>query len=70
MPFRERIAIITSHLRKERARSDIHRHWEKEEAWYDGLLRHGGALDSSEIERWRCVRGEDDAEFCAKPLGG
>lgn len=68
MPFRERLAMTTSHLRTERARSDIHRHWEKEEAWFDGLLRNGGALDSSEIERWRYVRGEDDAEYCAIPL--
>lgn len=67
MPWRKLRAMATSHLDKERARADT-KHWEKEQAWYDGILRNGGGLDSSLIERYRYSRGDDDADYCQIPL--
>lgn len=67
MPWRKLRKMVSLHLRNERVRTDT-THWEAEQAWYDGILRNGGALDSSQIERWRYSRGEDDSEYCAMPL--
>lgn len=57
-------ALASSHIRQERKRSDPDGRWEKEEAWLDSVLRAGGALDASEINRWMFVRGgELDQDF-------
>ncbi|KAI4116749.1 MAG: hypothetical protein LQ345_002884 [Seirophora villosa] len=59
MTCRDLRAMTTLQLLKERERSDPRGHWEKEEAWLDGILSSGGALDSSEIKRWQYVNGEE-----------
>ncbi|KAL9597960.1 MAG: hypothetical protein Q9219_004791 [cf. Caloplaca sp. 3 TL-2023] len=59
MTNRELRALTASQLLQERKRSDPHGHWEKEEAWLDGILRNGGALDRSEIKRWQYINGEE-----------
>ncbi|KAL8654927.1 MAG: hypothetical protein Q9210_001202 [Variospora velana] len=52
-------AMASSHLAQERKRSDPEGQWEKQEAWLDTILRNGGALDSSEIDRWLYVNGNE-----------
>ena len=52
-------AMISCHLVQERKRSDPEGQWEQHEAWLDNILRNGGALDSSEIDRWRFVNGDE-----------
>ncbi|KAI4115050.1 MAG: hypothetical protein LQ345_004282 [Seirophora villosa] len=59
MTCRDLRAMTTLRLLKERERSDPRGHWEKEEAWLEGILSSGGALDSSEIKRWQYVNGEE-----------
>lgn len=52
-------AMVSLHLVQERKRSDPEGQWEKHEAWLDKILRNGGALDSSEIDRWMYVNGNE-----------
>ncbi|KAL8752070.1 MAG: hypothetical protein Q9184_005858 [Pyrenodesmia sp. 2 TL-2023] len=52
-------AMVSLHLVQERKRSDPEGQWEKHEAWLDKILRSGGALDSSEIDKWMYVNGNE-----------
>ena len=44
-------AMVSSHLRQERKKSDPGGQWPKDEAWLGSVIRKGRALDSSEIAR-------------------
>ncbi|KAL8913393.1 MAG: hypothetical protein Q9171_001772 [Xanthocarpia ochracea] len=52
-------AMYDLYLRKERARSDPHSHWDKEQAWLQGVFDRGGALDASEMKRFAMAMGYD-----------
>lgn len=47
------------YLRKERARSDPHSHWDREQRWLRGIFDRGGALDASELKRYAIAMGYD-----------
>ncbi|KAL8855345.1 MAG: hypothetical protein Q9178_007999 [Gyalolechia marmorata] len=44
-------AMVSSHLRQERERSDPEERWEKDEAWLGSIVGKGRALDGTEIAR-------------------
>jgi len=49
--------MASSHLLQKCKRSDPNGLWKKQEAWFESVLRAGGALDRSEIARWPYVNG-------------